>query len=143
MTIHAREGVSLSITRPPGSTVDYVQIRGNVDLADSPALGLAARALIDADASLLYVDLGSTTLMSSPLVAFLVHISGRPGRPHRPMVLCRPTPMALRIIKMTGLDLVASIRQDLPPLWPEPGPAEPGEPPLPERPNQMPKVFLG
>ena len=124
MTIHAREGVSLSITRPPGSTVDYVQIRGDVDLADSPALGLAARALIDADASLLYVDLGTTTLMSSPLVAFLVHISGRHGRPHRPMVLCRPTPTALKVIKMTGLDLVASIRQDLPPLWPDPAPAE-------------------
>jgi anti-anti-sigma factor len=119
MTIHSHDHMSLSITRPPDSSVDYVQIVGDVDLSDSRALGLAARELIVADASIIYVDLGGITFMGSTLVAFLVHVSNSNGRARRPLVLCRPTPMARRVIHMTGLDLLASVRADLPPLWPD------------------------
>ena len=118
MSIHAQTQMQLSITRSSDGSADFVQILGDVDLSDSRALGLAARQLIDADASIVYVDLAGTTFMGSTLVAFLVHVANN-GRTRRPLVLCRPTPMARRVIHMTGLDELASVRPDLPPLWPD------------------------
>lgn len=118
MTTYSQTQMRLSITRPPDSTIDFVQILGDVDLSDSRALGLAARELIDADPSIVYVDLAGTTFMGSTLVAFLVHV-GNDGQTRRPLVLCRPTPMALRVIQMTGLDELATVRPDLPPVWPD------------------------
>jgi len=56
--------------------------------------------------------------MGSTLVAFLVHV-GNDGKGRRPMVLCRPSAMALRVIHMTGLDELASVQPDLPPNWPD------------------------
>jgi anti-anti-sigma factor len=118
MTIHTQAQMRLSITRSADNSADYVEILGDVDLSDSRALGLAARQLIDANADTIYVDLAGTTFMGSTLVAFLVHV-GNNGRARRPLVLCRPTAMARRVIEMTGLDELATVRSDLPPLWPE------------------------
>jgi hypothetical protein len=123
MRIHSLDHMRLSITTSVDRSADFVRILGDVDLSDSHALGLAARQLIDADASIIYVDLGGTTFMGSTLVAFLVQL-GNNGRTLRPLVLCRPTSAALRVIHMTGLDELASIRSDLPDAWPE-GAAEP------------------
>jgi anti-anti-sigma factor len=117
VTVHTQDQMSLSITRSPEASVDFVQIVGDVDLSDSRELGLAARQLIDADAGVIYVDLGGTTFMGSTLVAFLVHVGNNDG-PGRTLVLCRPTAMALRVIRMTGLDKVATVRSDLPAQWP-------------------------
>jgi anti-anti-sigma factor len=110
MEIHLQDPMRLSITRPPDSSVDYVQVMGDVDLADSVELDLAARALIEADASVVYVDLGGVTFMGSTLVAFLVQLANAVGRARRPLVLCRPTPMARKVIHMTGLDQLSSGR---------------------------------
>jgi anti-anti-sigma factor len=118
MTIYSQAQMKLSITRSADNSADFVQILGDVDLSDSRALGLAARQLIDAEASVVYVDLAGTTFIGSTLVAFLVHV-GNNGRHRRPLVLCRPSPMAVRVIHMTGLDELATVRPDLPPLWPE------------------------
>jgi anti-anti-sigma factor len=118
MTTYSQTQMRLSITRPPNSSFDFVQIRGDVDLSDARALGLAARELIEANASTVYVDLAGTTFMGSTLIAFLVHV-GDDGQSRRRLVLCRPTPMAIRVIHMTGLDELASVRPDLPPMWPE------------------------
>jgi anti-anti-sigma factor len=117
VTVHAQVQMSLSITRSSDDSVDFVQILGDVDLSDSRELGLAARQLIDADAGIIYVDLGGTTFMGSTLVAFLVHVGNADG-PGRTLVLCRPTAMALRVIRMTGLDKLATVRSDLPAQWP-------------------------
>jgi anti-anti-sigma factor len=119
MTINRQGQMRLSVTRLPDSTVDFVKITGDVDLSDSRTLGLAARQLLEADPSIIYVDLGGITFMGSTLVAFLVHVANTNGVARRPLVLCRPTPMARRVIKMTGLDKFASIRPDLPAQWPD------------------------
>jgi anti-anti-sigma factor len=118
MTINSQAQMRLSITRSTDNTADFVQIIGDVDLSDSRALGLAARQLIDAEATVVYVDLAETTFMGSTLVAFLVHV-GNNGKASRPLVLCRPSAMALRVIHMTGLDELATVRPDLPPMWPD------------------------
>jgi anti-anti-sigma factor len=117
MTIRPQDQMSLSITRPPDSSVDYMQIGGEIDQQDFRDLQLAARALLEADASIIYVDLAAITYMGSTLIAFLEQIANTNDA--RPLVLCRPTPMALRLIHMTGLDQLATMRPDLPPLWPD------------------------
>jgi anti-anti-sigma factor len=118
MAIYSQAQMRLSITRSTDNSADFVQIVGDVDLSDSRALGVAARQLIDAEASVIYVDLAGTTFMGSTLVAFLVHV-GSNGKDGRPLVLCRPSPMAIRVIHMTGLDELATVRPDLPALWPD------------------------
>jgi anti-anti-sigma factor len=115
--IHSINHMRLSITTAAGSSVDFVRILGDVDMSDSVELGLAAQQLIDASGSTVYVDLAGTTYMGSTLLGFLVHL-GNDGHARRPMVLCRPTDAARRMIHITGLDELASVRPDLPRQWP-------------------------
>ena len=119
MQVHPQEQMRLSITRPQGSSVVFVRIVGDVDLSDVRALAVATRQLVDAPGSVTYVDLGGATLIGSTLVAFLMHLADARGRIRRPLVLCRPSPLGDRVIRITGLDRVAEVRPDLPSDWPE------------------------
>ena len=129
MNIPMHDRMTLTITRPTDSSVDYVEILGDVDMSDSVELGLAADHLLAADRSSICVDLGGTTFMDSTLVDFLEGLSDSAGGARRSLVLCRPGPTARRLIHLTGLDAHASVRPDLPHLWPR-TPAAPGAPTL-------------
>jgi anti-anti-sigma factor len=118
MTTLVPEHMQLCISRPGAGSVDYVRIAGDVDLRSARALGLAARRLMEADADLIYVDLGGVTFMGSVLVGFLRQIGNGTVAVRRPVVLCRPGPMPRRTIYFTGLDRLATVRPDLPPEWP-------------------------
>lgn len=117
MAVLTRDQMQISITASPDGSVDFVRIRGEVDLSDARQLGLAAQRLIAANAGLVYVDLGGITFMGSTMIGFLVHIANS-GRVRRQLILCRPTPMARRVIGLTDLDKLATLRADLP-LWPD------------------------
>jgi anti-anti-sigma factor len=117
MAVLTRDQMQISITASPDGSVDFVRIRGEVDLSDARELGLAAQRLIAANAGLVYVDLGGITFMGSTMIGFLVHIADS-GRVRRQLILCRPTPMARRVIGVTDLDKLATLRADLP-LWPD------------------------
>jgi anti-sigma B factor antagonist len=112
--------MTLSITRPANSSVDYVRILGDVDLSNSDALDAAALRIIDGGGDSICVDLGGITFMDSTLVEFLLHVRGGEGRSPRHLVLCRPRPMARRVIEVTGLRDLATVQTDLPALWPRP-----------------------
>jgi anti-anti-sigma factor len=120
MVIQAHPQMALSVTRSPDNSVDYVRILGEADLADSTQLGLAAREIIDAGAELVYVDLGGTSFMGSTLVAFLIHVADS-GAGDRTLVLCRPSPIARRVIELTRLDERFAVRNELPSDWPADG----------------------
>jgi anti-anti-sigma factor len=113
MTPISHDRMTLSITRPEDGAVGYVQIVGDVDLSDAAELARAAAQLHNGAG--VCVDLGGTTFMDSTLVQFLEDL-GDDGA--RPLVICRPGPMASRLLHLTGLDAVASVRDDLPPHWP-------------------------
>jgi anti-anti-sigma factor len=116
MATMSHDRMTLSITRPPDGAVDYVQIVGDVDLSETQALDRATVQLQDGGGGDICVDLGGTTFMDSTLVQFLEDLGGDgPGR----LVICRPGRMASRLIHLTGLDTVASVRADLPPDWPK------------------------
>src|SRR5678816_2822429 len=97
----SHDRMTLSITRPPDGEVDYVQIVGDVDLSDADELDRAAARLHDGAGAGVCVDLGGTTFMDSTLVQFLEDL-GDDGAGH--LVICRPGPMASRLIHLTGLD---------------------------------------
>jgi anti-anti-sigma regulatory factor len=118
MTLPTQEHMRLSVTRPPDSTVAFVRIVGDVDMTDTGALDAAARQLLAVPASVTYVDLGGASLVGSTLVAFLLHLADVRGAIRRPLVLCRPTLLGRKVIRITGLDKVAEIWPDLPSDWP-------------------------
>jgi anti-anti-sigma factor len=119
MPVPLTDQMQMSITRPAGGSVDYVQIRGDVDLSDSAELGVAAQRLHDGAAGSICVDLGGTTFMDSTLVEFLRDLGDGQDGDRRQLVICRPSRMAQRLIHLTGLDMLANVRPDLPPLWPD------------------------
>ena len=115
MATMSHDRMTLSITRPRRGAVDYVRILGDVDLSEADELDRAAAQLQDGGGGGICVDLGGITFMDSTLVQFLEDLGdGGAGR----LVICRPGPMATRLIHLTGLDTVASVRADLPPNWP-------------------------
>ena len=114
MATMSHDRMILSITRPPDGAVDYVRIVGEVDLGEREALDRAAAQLHDGASDGVCVDLGGTTFMDSTLVQFLEDLGDGVGG----LVICRPCPMASRLIHLTGLDAVASVRADLPSHWP-------------------------
>ena len=111
----SHDRMTLSITRPEDGAVDYVRIVGDVDLSDAEELARAAAELQIGAGAGVCVDLGGTTFMDSTLVQFLADLGDDSAR-H--LVICRPGPMASRLIHLTGLDTVASVRADLPSHWP-------------------------
>jgi anti-anti-sigma factor len=115
MTTMSHDRMTLSIARPRNGGVDYVQIRGDVDLSEAEALDRAATLLQDGAGGGICVDLGETTFMDSTLVQFLEDL----GDGAELLVICRPGPMASRLIHLTGLDAVATVRADLPAHWPD------------------------
>jgi anti-anti-sigma factor len=118
MNIPTQDRMSLTITRPTDSSVDCVEILGDVDMSDSVELGHAADHLHASDPSSICVDLGGNTFMDSTLLEFLEGLGDSAGGARPPLVLCRPRPMAQRLIHLTGLDAHASVRPDLPRRWP-------------------------
>jgi WhiB family transcriptional regulator, redox-sensing transcriptional regulator len=131
MAVLARDQMRLSLSASPDGSVGYLRIQGDVDLSDTPALGLAAQRLIADNAGLVYVDLGGITFMGSTLIGFLVHVANS-GRAQRRLVLCRPTPTGRRVIRMTSLDGIATMSPDLPPSWPDDAQSQPGPPRRPQ-----------
>ena len=119
MPAQIREHLKLSAARSPDGSAYYVRIGGDVDLSDSRALGKAARELIAADARVIYVDLAEVTNFGSPLVGFFVQVAAA-KRPSSPLVLCRPSASARRVIGSIGLDQLVALRVDLPRPWPAP-----------------------
>ena len=117
MTAMSHDRMTLTITRPPDGAVDYVQIVGDVDISEVEALDRAAAKLQDGAGGGVCVDLDGITFMDSTLVQFLEAL-GDGGAGH--LVICRPGRMASRLIHLTGLDAVATVRADLPPHWPNP-----------------------
>ena len=121
MTGISHDRMALSITRLGDGAVDYVQIDGDIDVSNAAELARAAAELHIGAGAGVCVDLGGTTFMDSTLVQFLADL-GDEGARH--LVICRPGPMASRLIHLTGLDAVASVRADLPPQCRPSGPAD-------------------
>ena len=106
----------VTVSARPGAAVACVCLAGDVDLAAESALVDAANQLSLAAPRVVFLDLAAVTFGGSTLVTFLVRVLNT--IPYGlSLVLCRPTPMVRRVISLTSLDLLATVRDDPPPQW--------------------------
>ena len=97
-----------------------VRMAGDVDIADQRELSLAETSIRGPGAQRVILDVGPVTFFGSTLVNFLVHLVEK--APGGQVVLCRPSPIARRVLGALTLPGQISIRPDLPPEWVEPAP---------------------
>lgn len=90
-------------------------IIGDVDLIDPADVGLAQRRLADVSCETLYVDLAGVTFGGAALVRYLYALSAR--LPGAAISLCGAPGITTEVIKLTGLDQVAVLRDNLPQDW--------------------------
>lgn len=105
----------ISMTCARQGRVACVCIAGDVDLLDPLDVGLAQRRLAAVACEILFVDLAGVTFGGAALVRFLYALSARV--PGAAVSLCGAPGITREIIKLTGLDQVAVVRDDLPQDW--------------------------
>jgi anti-anti-sigma factor len=120
----------VDVAAAPGHEAVFLQIAGDVDLAGEPVLASVVRQLAATRCDSVYIDLAGITFAGTTLMNFLVRLATRlPDHPAT--VLCRPNAMTRRLIELTSLDRVATVRADLPPDWIAPTAATAGFPATP------------
>lgn len=110
----------MAIDVPPRAAAGVlcVRISGDVDLSNDQELALAGPRIRGPGAHTVFLDVGPVTFFGSTLVNFLVRlVITAPGGQ---VVLCRPSPMARRVVSALTLPSQISTRPDLPPEWVEP-----------------------
>jgi anti-anti-sigma factor len=106
----------VDVAAVPGYETVCVRVAGDVDLAGEPVLAGVVRQLAATRCGSVYIDLAGITFAGATLLNFLVCLVTRlPDHPAT--VLCRPNAMTRRMIELTSLDHVATVRADLPPDW--------------------------
>jgi anti-anti-sigma factor len=96
-----------------------LSLAGDIDLASEPDLDSLASNLAATRCTVVYIDLGRVTFASSSLINFLFRLAG--GLPGDTILsVCRPGPMTLQILELTGVHEVATVRADLPQDWAAP-----------------------
>lgn len=110
----------MTIDVPPQaeSGVLCVRISGDVDVSEDHELALAGPRIRGPGAHTVFLDIGPVTFFGSTLVNFLVGLVNT--APGGQVVLCRPSPMARRVVSVLSLPAQISTRPDLPPEWVEP-----------------------
>jgi len=94
------------------------RIAGDVDINDTAGLALASPEIRGPGAHTVFLDVGPVTFFGSTLVNFVVHLAN--AAPGSQIVLCRPSPIARRVVSAMSLPPQIRVRPDLPPEWEEP-----------------------
>ncbi|MEV1158584.1 STAS domain-containing protein [Micromonospora chokoriensis] len=93
--------------------VALVCLAGDIDLAASPALSDVADRLANIAPSEVVVDVGEVIFACSTLPNFLARVQATlPDS--TALVVCRPTPNTRRILDLTHMGEIATLRDDLP-----------------------------
>ncbi|HEV7362530.1 MAG TPA: STAS domain-containing protein [Mycobacterium sp.] len=93
--------------------VACVHISGDVDMASEADLAQVMTHLHNGQRRTIYIDLGGVTFAGTTLLTFIAKVYAIGGE-RTTLVLCRPSPATRRLIELTGLDAIATIRDDLP-----------------------------
>lgn len=107
---------SLAISVAPTMRREYacVRIAGDVDMADHAAFAEALAQLDRLRCAKVCVDLAGIRFAGTALLGFLVRVINC-AAPGAPVLLCRPARMTRRLIELSFLDTLATVRDDLPP----------------------------
>ncbi|WP_147433086.1 STAS domain-containing protein [Catellatospora citrea] len=107
--------MTITVTCTCQGRVARMRIAGDVDLMDAVDVSLARDRLAGMSCQVLFVDLAGVTFGGSALVHYLYALSAR--LPGAELSLCGASGLTTQIIKLTGLDQVAVLRDTLPPDW--------------------------
>jgi anti-anti-sigma factor len=106
----------VDVAAAPCQKAVFVHVTGDVDMAGEPELAGVVGHLAATGCGSVYIDSAGITFAGATLINLLVRLSARLPD-HASMVLCRPDAMTRRMVELTSLDYVASVRADLPPNW--------------------------
>jgi anti-anti-sigma factor len=90
-----------------------VHISGDVDMASETDLAQVMTHLNIGQRRTIYIDLADVTFAGTTLLTVIARVYAIGGE-QTTLVLCRPSPATRRLIDLTGLDAIATIRDDLP-----------------------------
>jgi anti-anti-sigma factor len=115
----------LSISVAPTSHRDYacVRIAGDVDMGGHAVFVEALAHLDRLRCRNVCVDLAGINFAGSALLGFLVRVINSVA-PGVSVLLCRPGQLTRRLIELSFLDTIATVRDDMPPETAEPPSAE-------------------
>ena len=85
----------------------HVRFEGEVDLAAGTVLSSAVASLTAARPARLHVDLTAVTFTGSVLPNFLARLHR--DLPKAELLLCHPTPITRRVLRMTGMPDIATM----------------------------------
>lgn len=99
---------------PPGEGHVCVHLAGDLDLAAEPALDDAVARIAALAPRTVVVDLAAVTFACTTLANFIVALyHALPGG--TPLLLCRPPPLTRRVLELASMEMIATVRDDLPP----------------------------
>ncbi|MEU4788828.1 STAS domain-containing protein [Micromonospora tulbaghiae] len=118
----------LTAPRPPAA---LVCLAGEIDMDADPALSGVVDRLSAVAPSEVVVDLADVTFASSTLLNFLARARVA-LRADTALVVCRPRHHTRRLLEMTNVGQLVTMRGDLPPsgYWMPRGAARPEDPPV-------------
>lgn len=112
MSTAAVDQIAVSIAAPPGQSLACVRLGGALDLTAEPALADAVTRLATLAPRTIVIDLGAVTFACTTLANFVVRVHN--ASPAATLTLCRATPIAHRVLHLTGIDAIVALRSDLP-----------------------------
>ncbi|RKN41040.1 STAS domain-containing protein [Micromonospora endolithica] len=120
----------ITVLTAPRRPAAMVCLAGEIDMDADPALSGVADRLSAVAPSEVVVDLADVTFASSTLLNFLarVHVALAADTA---LVVCRPRRHTRRLLEMTSVGNLVTVRGDLPPsgYWMPHGTARPEDPP--------------
>lgn len=113
MNLQPHDGFAITVLAAPGTPTALICIDGDIDMAASAALSDATDRLSAAAPASVVIDLVGVTFACATLLTFLACLRQRLPADST-MLLCRPPAATLRLLRMTGMDQIATLRADLP-----------------------------
>jgi anti-sigma B factor antagonist len=87
-----------------------LEVRGDLDIAVSAALGRELDGLLDTGRDRVGIDLSGVMFMDSSALSALIHAHERARAQGHRLELLRPSPACAKILTITGLDRVFDVR---------------------------------
>ncbi|GLZ00680.1 STAS domain-containing protein [Actinoplanes sp. NBRC 103695] len=107
------DGFAVTMHAAPGAPSALICLAGEIDMAASAALSDAVDRLSAATPATVVIDLADVTFACATLLTFLAHLRQRLPA-DATMLLCRPAAGTRRLLRMTGMEQIATLRADLP-----------------------------
>lgn len=117
MTIVRHDADLFSLSMRSDRAAVFVRLAGDVDLNSVPAMADAVGHLSRRAPDLVYIDLAEVSFACSTLINFVAQVVGALPSTST-VVLCRPRPATVALIRLFSIQAIAELRDDLPGGWP-------------------------